>query len=285
MKITYYPGCSLEATALEYDQSSRVVCRELGLELEELEDWSCCGSTSAHNLNHLLAASLAARNIALAQKSGLDVAIPCAACFARLRKADHLLRQGGEIKKELEELVEFNYTGQVAIISLLEAVVTRAGLDRIRGKVTRPLTGLKVACYYGCLMVRPPEVRGFDRVENPEMLDRLVEALGAEARQWSFKTECCGAGLSLTRSEVVESLVGRLVEAARAAGADALVTACPLCQSNLEMRQKGSKKIPSFYFTELMGMAMGLPEARGWLTRHIIDGSGIFESPSLPGNK
>ncbi|MFZ5632415.1 MAG: CoB--CoM heterodisulfide reductase iron-sulfur subunit B family protein [Bacillota bacterium] len=271
MKLAYYPGCSLEATAREYDQSSRAVCRELGLQLEELEDWNCCGSTSAHNLNHTLAAALAARNIALAQKSGLDVAIPCAACFARLRKADHLLRQGGETKEELEDLVEFKYTGQVAVISLLEAVVARAGLDRIKEKVTRPLKGLKVACYYGCLMVRPPEVRGFDRVENPEMLDRLMEALGAEVKQWSYKTECCGAGLSLTRSEVVEGLVGRLAGAARAAGAGALVTACPLCQSNLEMRQKGGEKLPSFYFTELMGIAMGLPGAEGWLAKHLND--------------
>lgn len=282
MKITYYPGCSLEATAIEYDLSSRAVCRALGMELEELEDWSCCGSTSAHNLNHLLAAALAARNIALAQSSGLDVAIPCAACFARLRKADHLLRQGGEIKEELEELVEFKYTGQVAIISLLEAVVARAGLDRIREKLTRPLKGLKVVCYYGCLMVRPPEVRGFDRVENPEMLDRLLEALGAEVRHWSYKTECCGAGLALTRVEVVEGLVGRLAEAARAAGAHALVTACPLCQSNLEMRQKGSTKVPSFYFTELMGVAMGMPEASGWMAKHLNDPTAMINSVVSP---
>lgn len=277
MKIAYYPGCSLEATAREYDQSSRAACRALGLELEELEDWNCCGSTSAHNLNHLLASSLAARNIALAQKSGLDVAIPCAACYARLRKADHLLRQGGEIKEELEEVVDFKYTGQVAVISLLEAVVARVGLDKVREKVTRPLKGLKVVCYYGCLMVRPPEVRGFDRVENPEMLDRLMEALGAEVRQWSYKTECCGAGLSLTRPEVVEGLVGRLAEAARAAGAGALVTACPLCQANLEMRQKGSPKIPSFYFTELLGIALGLPEAPGWMAKHLNDPAGMIK--------
>lgn len=281
MKLAYYPGCSLEATAREYDQSARAVCRELGLQLEELEDWSCCGSSSAHNLNHLLAAALAARNIALAQKSGLDVAVPCAACFARLRKADHLLRQGGEIKEELEELVEFEYTGQVAVISLLEAVVSRVGLSGLKEKVTRPLEGLRVACYYGCLMVRPPEVRGFDRVENPEMLDRLMEALGADVKQWSYKTECCGAGLSLTRPEVVEGLVGRLTGAARAAGAEALVTACPLCQNNLEMRQKGEERMPSFYFTELVGIAMGLPEAAGWTAKHLNDASGLVSGKKL----
>lgn len=269
MKLTYYPGCSLDATAREYDQSSRAVCREIGLELEELEDWNCCGSSSAHNINHILAAALAARNIALAQKAGVDIAVPCAACFARLRKADQILKNGGKMKKELEEMVDFKYTGTVGVISLLEAVVDRAGLEKVRQKVKRPLTGLKVACYYGCLMVRPPEVRGFDRVENPMMLDRLVESLGADVRQWSYKTDCCGASLSLTNVEVVEGLVARLTRAAREAGAEALVTACPLCQSNLEMRQKGENKLPSFYFTELLGLAMGLPGTTEWMGRHI----------------
>lgn len=278
MKIAYYPGCSLEATAREYDWSSRAVCRELGLDLEELEDWNCCGSTSAHNINHTLAASLSARNIALAQKAGMDVAVPCAACFARLRKADHLLRQGGEIKEELENMVGFKYTGQVSIISLLEAVVSRVGLERIKEKIKRPLTNLKVACYYGCLMVRPPEVRGFDRVENPVMLDGLMEVLGADVKQWSYKTDCCGAGLSLTNTGVVGTLVSRLTGAAREAGAQALVTACPLCQSNLEMRQVGTPKIPSFYFTELMGIALGLPEASIWTGKHINDTSFLVNS-------
>lgn len=269
MKLAYYPGCSLEATAREYDQSSRAVCRELGIELKELEDWNCCGSSSAHNLNHMLAAGLSARNIALAQKEGMDITVPCAACFARLRKADHILKQGGEMKKELEELVEFKYTGQVGIISLLEAVVERAGIDLISKRIKKPLKNLKVVCYYGCLMVRPPEVRGFDRVENPVMLDRLMECLGADVRPWSHKTECCGASLSLTKAEVVGGLVARLTGAAREAGAEAMVTMCPLCQSNLEMRQKGPDKMPSFYFTEMLGIALGLPDTPEWLGRHI----------------
>jgi heterodisulfide reductase subunit B len=191
--------------------------------------------------------------------------------------ADHLLRQGGKTTEALEDLVDFKYSGRVAVMSLLEAIVTKAGLDMIREKVTRPLTGLRVVCYYGCLMVRPAEVRGFDRVENPEKLDSLMEALGAEVKQWSYKTECCGAGLSLTRSEVVEGLVGRLAEAALAAGADALVTACPLCQSNLEMRQKRAKKMPSFYFTELVGVAMGVAESPGWMSRHINDPKSLIK--------
>lgn len=284
MKLTYYPGCSLDATAREYDQSSRAVCRELGLELEELDDWNCCGSSSAHNINHILASALSARNIALAQRAGVDIAVPCAACFARLRKADQVLKTGGEAKEELEEIVNFKYTGEVGIISLLEAIVERAGLENIRNKVKRPLTGLNVVCYYGCLMVRPPEVRGFDRVENPMNLDMLLENLGATVHQWSYKTDCCGASLSLTRVEVVEELVARLTRAAREAGAEAIVTACPLCQSNLEMRQKGDDKLPSFYFTELLGLSMDLPDAMGWMRKHINSPSQLINSKLIRHN-
>jgi len=274
MKLAYYPGCSLESTAKEYDQSSRSVCAALDLELLEVEDWSCCGSTSAHNLNHALATALPARNIALAQKNGLDVTVPCAACFARLRKADYMMRYDQEARRQIEEIVGFKYKGEIRIISLVEAMVDKVGLDSISSNVVKPLDGLKVACYYGCLMVRPPEVQGFDSVENPVMLDNLVNSLGAQAVKWSYKTECCGASLSLTNTNVVQGAVARIVNAAREAGAAAIVTSCPMCQSNLEMRQ-GSDKMPSFYFTELMGLAFGLNEAQGWLGKHLIDPRGV----------
>lgn len=278
MKMAYYPGCSLESTAKEYNHSSRSVCAALGLELVELEDWSCCGATSAHNLDHRLAAALPARNIALAQEKGLDVAVPCAACFSRLRKADYLLRHNEGVRRELEEIVEFKYEGKIKILSLLEALVTRVGFEHIAGKVIKPLRGLKVVSYYGCLMVRPPEVRGFDGAENPEMLDRLVAILGGEPLKWSYKTECCGASLSLTNTSVVEGAVARLVDAAREAGASVIVTACPLCQSNLEMRQKKDRDImPSFYFTELVGLTLGLDEAQGWLAKHLIDPAPVLD--------
>lgn len=273
MKIGYYPGCSLEATAKEFDLSSRSVCTALGLDLVELEDWSCCGATSAHNLDHLLSLALPARNIALAQKNGMDLAIPCSACFSRLRKADYAMRHDEQACREIEDIVEFKYDGKVKVISLLEAVVDRVGLKTIASKVISPLQGLKVVCYYGCLMVRPPEVSGFDRVENPVMMDHLVETLGGTPLLWSYKTECCGASLAMTNTRVVQELVERLVNAAREAGASAIVTACPLCQANLEMRQTSGSKMPSFYFTELMGLAFGLGEAKGWLSKHLVDPS------------
>lgn len=271
-KVAYYPGCSLEATGKEYDLSTRAVCAALGLELEELEDWSCCGATSAHNLNHLLSIALPARNITLAQNKGLDVAVPCAACYSRLKKADYLLLHHEELRTQVEDAAGFTYRGGSRVMSLVETLVSMVGPQAIAARVTRPLSQLPVVCYYGCLLVRPPEVAGFDRVEHPVMMDRLMEALEARVLTWSYKTECCGASLVLTKPNVVAGLVGRIVDAAREAGAAAIVTACPLCQSNLEMRQpRDVKAIPAFYFTELLGLAMGLKGAPGWLGKHLVD--------------
>lgn len=276
MKLAYYPGCSLGSTAKEYDISSRSVCEALGIDLVEVDDWSCCGSTSAHNLNYELAAALAARNIALAQKTGLDIAVPCAACFYRLRKADYIMRHDEEMRQKMEDMIGFKYEGQIQVISLVEALM-RLGTDKIARKVIKPLDGLKVVCYYGCLMVRPLEVQGFDQVENPVMLDTIVNALGAEALTWSYKTDCCGASLSLTNTEIVKGMVGKIVDGAREAGASAIVTACPMCMSNLEMRQ-GQDKIPAIYFTELIGLALGLGGVQSWLNRHLIDPKPVLQA-------
>lgn len=270
MKFAYYPGCSLEATAQEYDLSARAAAAALGMELEELHDWSCCGATSAHSLNRRLALALPARNLKLAQEQGLDLVVPCAACYSRLRKADHALRTDPASRAGLEEVLGFTYTGRVQVYSMLDAVVHRVGLENVAAGVKRPLEGLKAACYYGCLSVRPPEAREFELPENPASLDRLVTALGAGAVSWSYKTECCGAGLSLTRSDVVHRLVDRILGAAVEAGANVVVTACPLCMSNLEMRRsRDFAGLPVLYFTELIGLAYQLPQAAAWLDRHL----------------
>ncbi|MBF7083128.1 CoB--CoM heterodisulfide reductase iron-sulfur subunit B family protein [Desulfallas sp. Bu1-1] len=284
MKLSYFPGCSLGSTAKEYDLSARAVCRALGLELVELKDWVCCGATSAHSTNHLLSIALPSRNLALAQEAGMDLAIPCSACYSRVKKADYTMRNNEAMRKEIEDIVEFNYNGKVNVYSLIEALVNNIGVDAIGKSVKKPLTGLKVVCFYGCLLVRPPEVTRFDNSENPVSLDKVVKALGAEAIPWSYKTDCCGANLGLTSSEVVQGMVGRLLEAAQEAGAMAIVTACPLCQSNLEMRRKQrGTDLPAFYFTELIGMALDLPEWKKWLNLHLIDPWPLLRSLSLAG--
>jgi heterodisulfide reductase subunit B len=281
LDLSYYPGCSLESSAKEFDHSALAVGKALGINFIELEDWSCCGATSAHGTNHLLAASLPARNIAIAQKKGLDLAIPCAACYGRLKRADYILRNDQCQKEELEEIAAFKFNGQVGIMSLLETFSTRIDPQEIAKQVKKPLEGLKLACYYGCLLVRPPDITCFDNPENPQSMDKLMKTIGAEPVRWSYKTDCCGANLSLTSSQTVVKMVTRLLDMAEEAGAQAVVTACPLCQMNLESRRGDRTTIPAFYFTELMGLAMGLKDSSNWFNKHIVDPFPLLRSLSL----
>lgn len=271
MSYSYYPGCSLHSTGLEYGLSTQAVFHHLGLELNELEDWNCCGASSAHILDPKLALALPARTLALAQPFGRDLVTPCAACYNRLKGADHAMRADPGIRAELETLVGFKYTGTLAVRPLLAVLYEDVGLQRLAAEVRHPLDGLRVVTYYGCLLVRPPQIAQFDDPDDPQVMAKLLHAVGAEVMPWSHATDCCGGSLSLGRSDVVQHLAGRLAERAFEAGADAIVTACPLCQVNLEMRQTATLKIPTFYFTELLGLAFGLPEASKWWGKHLID--------------
>ncbi len=281
MDYSYYPGCSLHSTGLEFGLSTRAVFEDLDIGLIELQGWNCCGASSAHAMSHTLALALPARNLSLAQDAGHHLVAPCAACFNRLKAADYTLRSDPAVRAEVEEIVGFEYTGQVTVRPVLAVLYEDYGLEAIAARVQRPLTGLKVVPYYGCLLVRPPEVTEFDDPDHPYVMAELLEAIGTEVLPWSYATECCGAGLSLSRSDVVRNLVGRLAARAREAGADALVTACPLCQVNLEMRQTSEPKIPSFYITELLGLALGLPQVDKWLSKHLIDPRPLIQSAGL----
>lgn len=281
MRYSYYPGCSAHSTGLEYSLSTEATLRQLDVELEEIEGWNCCGASSAHALSHRLALTLPARNLALAQQAGGDLVIPCAACYNRLKGAELALRSNSEARAEIEADVGFNFTGQVRIRPLLAILHEDFGPQRVAAETRRPLSGLKVVPYYGCLLVRPPRVAQFDDPDDPRLMASLLRAAGAEVMPWSHATDCCGAGLSLPRSDAVYRLVGRLAERAREAGAEALVTACPLCQVNLEMRQPARPRLPAFYFTELLGLAFDLPEARRWWPKHLIDPRPLLRSHNL----
>lgn len=264
MKYAYYPGCSLHATATEYDHSTLEVCEALGMELQEIPDWNCCGASSAHSLNHDLSIALPLRNLAIAEGMGLDVIAPCAACFSRLKAADAEVKGDPKLQASMAEKSGVKYNGRIQVLSLL-AAISALGDDAIKSKVQKPLTGLKVASYYGCLLLRPPSVACFDDPENPVSLDNIMADLGAEVIEWPYKNECCGASLSISKPEIVVKLTHDILSMAKQAGADCLVTACPLCQGNLDMRQpdiaaKYGKQfnMPIFYFTQLMGLALGL---------------------------
>jgi heterodisulfide reductase subunit B len=279
MIFSYYPGCSLETTAGEYNESAHGVFAALGGVLSELEDWNCCGATSAHSLSPLLAFLLPARNLAIAQKAGRDVVMPCAACFNRHKTVDHELRTLKSRRSFVEAKLGFSFTGKVAVRPLLNVICRDIGLERIQARVSRPLNGLPVVAYYGCLLVRPAEITGFDNPESPVLLDELLRTLGAHPCPWSSATDCCGGGLSLTAADLAARLVDRLVQRAREAGAQAIVTCCPLCQLNLEMRQAHSgQQLPVFYFTELMGLAFDLKEAGSWWKKHLIDPTRLLDT-------
>ena len=282
MDFSYYPGCSLHSTASEFDDSVKAVFTALDVKLHELDDWSCCGASSAHSLNRALSLALPARNLAIAQEAGHDVVMPCAACFNRHKAADHEMRTNEERRALIEETVGFQFNATVGVRPLLDVVCNAIGLERLKARVTRPLTGLKAVSYYGCLLVRPPEVTQFENPEYPTLMNQVLTALGADARPWSYATECCGGGLALTRSDVAGRLVKRLAERAREAGAEAIVTSCPLCQINLEMRQEGGgQEMPVFYFTELTGLAFGLDKARSWWGKHLIDPTRLLQTLNL----
>jgi len=283
VKFFYYPGCSLEATAKEYNHAAKSVCQALGIELAELPDWNCCGATSAHNFDRFLAVALPARNIALAQEQGGDLVTPCSACYSRLKKADYLLRTNPELRGEIEATGEFVFTGKTQVHHLLAVVAGVSGKNGITRLVKKPLNGLQLVCYYGCLLTRPRETAAFDHPENPLAMDLLMTALGAEVKPWSYKTECCGASQGIINRQYSSRLVNTILEMAVEAGAQAIVTACPLCQSNLEMRRSPDFQLPVFYFSELAAIALGLPGQESWLKKHLVNPLPLLSALSLAG--
>lgn len=272
MKFSYYPGCSLDSTAKEYDMSVHAVCRELDVELKELPDWNCCGASSGHCTNLKLSLALPGRNLAIAEKEGMDIAVSCPACFLRLKKVNYDLSHDEKLRQEIVRIMDMPYEGRLKTRHILDIIYHDVGLGIIKKKVVNPLKGLKVVSYYGCLLVRPPKVTEFGEHENPVLMDEIMEAIGAEPLDWSGKIDCCGGSLALTRTDIVCKLVEDLKVAANKAGANCIVTACPLCQANVDTRQKGSKDelLPIFYFSELMGLAFKLSGINKWLKKHVI---------------
>lgn len=273
--IGYYPGCSLESTATEYDHTFRAVCEALGIKLVEPRGWICCGSTPAHTTDPVLAGYYSILNLSLVERMGLrELVAPCLGCYQRFRAGAYEMERDPELAAKVNERVGYEYRGTVRVMHAVETLLEKAGRDGIRERVQKPLKGLKVASYYGCATTRPPKYTGAENPENPTCMDEVVEALGAEPVDWSAKTDCCGSSLGITKTEVALELSAGILKNARAYGADLIVTACPLCQVNVADRQKQMNldfEIPVLYITQLMALAFGLGEKAAELDKNLVD--------------
>ena len=265
MKYGYFPGCSAESTARDMHISTIAVAKALGIELVEPEGWTCCGATAGHQTDRVLAASLAAATLAKAGDMNMDMVANCAACYNRMKVANHDIASDSNIRAAVADAIGRDYDGSVNIRHFVELLLQDVGIDTIKASARKTLAPLKVACYYGCLLVRPSEATQFDDAENPTSLDMIVDALGCRALDWPHKTECCGGGLAMSRTDIVVSLTESVLSMAKAAGADCIAVSCPMCQINLDMRQKdiaakmgANYDMPIVYITQLLGLCLGI---------------------------
>ena len=279
-RYAYYPGCSLHGTSREFDESLRAVATALGVSLTEIPDWSCCGASSGHTTDHMLGVALPARNLAIAEEQGFDqVLAPCAACYNRLSAARLAVETEEGFAERVPEIIGRPFANSVEVHNAVELL--RDAAPVIEEKVAaalapNPLDGVKLAAYYGCLLVRPFEVCGYDDPEQPTSMDEVIAACGAEPVDWSMKVECCGGSFSVSRTASVVRLGRSIIEDARANGAEAIVVACPLCHSNLDLRQKamvqrGAKPMPVLFVTQLVGLALGLTPVELGMPRHFVN--------------
>lgn len=282
--VAYYPGCSLHSMATEFNESATAVCETLGMTLVEPKGWVCCGSTAAHRTDPAEATRLPMENLAIIEQSGFrEVTMPCAACFNRHKAAQFDIRHNPQHKAEVDEAIDYAYRDSVQVTTLIQSIMRNVGTEIVAAKVQKPLQGLRVVSYYGCLLTRPPQITEAEHPENPTDMDELLAALGAEVVDWSYKTTCCGASHSLTRPDIVLQLSGNLISHARESGADMIAVACPLCHLNLDGRQmqmKLDKPMPVLYFTQLMALALGLPE-KAALRKNLVDPQPLLRERSL----
>ena len=276
MKIGFYPGCSLTGSSREYNESLLSISKAAGIDLVEITDWNCCGATAAHNLNKELSVSLPARNLALAELDEMEeLVVPCAACYNRLLMTQHELNEDEALKNQIAQKLQMPLKNDIKILNVLQ-YLEKYFVPRLDELVKFPLA-YDVACYYGCLLVRPNKVMQADRWEDPMTMDAIMQKLGANALDWPFKTECCGAGFSVSKTEIVGELSGKIVRSAVDRGAKALVVACPMCHSNLDMRRpaiesylKRKVDVPVIYITQAIALAMGLSPKDAGIQRHFV---------------
>jgi heterodisulfide reductase subunit B len=293
-RYAYYPGCSLETMAATYHVSSMEVAHKLGIELEEMEDWNCCGATAYSHVDELLATVLCARNLAIAEKQGLDIVAPCNACYKNLWTANAALKRDPDLAEHMNYALEaddLHYGGGIEVSHIMDAFVTDEALATIRAKANDRLRGLKVAPYYGCQIVRPRRP-GADlaQIDDPRYFEELLEAAGAEPVPYPYKVRCCGAALMVTNRRAALQMTRDVLQNALDSGAEIIATACPLCQTNLECYQAEvnhafgtSYAVPVVYFTQLVGLALGVGVRRLGLGKELVSAEAILSrTPKAP---
>lgn len=277
-QYAYYPGCSLESLAMSYHVSSIEAARELGVELKEIEDWNCCGATAYFHVDELLAYTLVARNLALAEKENLDFVAPCSGCYKNAYFTNAYLQQDPDLAEHINYALEednLHISGPINVRHLIEVFVEDVGFEEIKKRVSRPLKDLRVAPYYGCQLVRPK--KDSEDVENPQFFEELLSAIGADPVEYGSKTRCCGGSLIITNREAALDMVYKLLQDAANREADVIATTCPLCNVNLELYQKQVNRefgtefsIPIMYFTQLLGLALGIASGRLGIGKELV---------------
>lgn len=286
MKIAYYPGCSLHASSAFYDVQTKMVAKQLGIELVELEDWNCCGATSACKTDNFLSIALPARNIGIADASGLDeLVIPCSSCYSRTLVSQRVLADNSDLRDAINSELSKKVSGRIKVLSIIELILKQLNTKEISEKLKYKLEGFKPVCYYGCLLTRfPYDVKVQDNIENPQGMDIICKKLGAEPIDWNYKTDCCGASATVNDIDVALRLMSRIMKDAIARGANCIVATCPMCQFNLDAYQDMvaekyglQKRLPVYFITEFVGLALGINERDLQLDRHLIDASGLLK--------
>jgi heterodisulfide reductase subunit B len=289
MKYAYYPGCSLVSSAKEYNISTKAMCEALGIDVNDVEDWNCCGATAGHAINHNLSLALPARNLAIAEESEVNTIIaPCSECFHNLATVNKHLKSDEKEKRLVNSVLAdggLEFKGNTEVRHVLDVVANVIGTAYLTQNTKRDLSKLKIAPYYGCLVVRPPDVANFDRLENPQTMDNIARAVGAQVVDFSdYKTSCCGGALILPKEDVALKLIKNILLGAKRAGANCIIVPCPMCHMNLDAKQQLVEEtfgisidIPILYFPQLVGLALGLDPATVGLDKNIVSPKRILE--------
>ncbi len=275
IELAYYPGCTLSSTARETDAALHQVCNRLDINLSELPDWNCCGSSSVHAVRPQLAVSLAARNLFQAQSMGSDLMVMCAGCANRLRVASNQLRSDPTSRRVNQEILGRTLDRDLHVHHLMDLLPRRLKEMPYRNALQQPLAGLRYVPYYGCLLAAPPELKNYPKLHGS--MEAVMGWLGAEARQWAYQAKCCGAFLSVARPDIVAPMVTDIMDKAISAGAECVITACAMCQLNLELRSPADRRLPVFSVVELLAYGLGSSNLPAWFKKHLIDPLPLFK--------